>query len=124
MTRYLPYSLEAQLKYQEGDSQSITKTAQDFAGGGLHLWAAGLYLWVSDPRAETEFAKALASPVWVKYWVDSYQWMYPEEIRNGELWQAFRESLGYTDGWRLEVCRRVSTLPPRSGLSCDPELEM
>lgn len=33
--------------------------------------------------------------------------------------EKIRNRLGYTDAWRLELCRRVDLFPPESGIRCN-----
>lgn len=82
---------------------------------------AVLYLMADDARAHEAFVSTLASPHWWKYWTDIFEWKIPPRFRNTSTWQSYRTGLGYTDAWRLEICRRASTVPPETGLTCDPK---
>ena len=59
-------------------------------------------------------------PGWGKYWLDEIEWAMSPEDRESSVWRRFREALGYTDAWRLKLCRRMATMPAESQLSCNP----
>ena len=35
--------------------------------------------------------------------------------------RELEDALGLTREWRLELCRRAATLPPETGIACDPD---
>ena len=99
----------------------MVSAAQSLSSQEVHVWAAMLYLMADDPRAHEAFMSALVSPVWWKYMTDHYEWWIPARLRNTPTWRSYVAGLGYTDAWRLEICRRASTVPPETGLVCDPK---
>jgi DNA-binding winged helix-turn-helix (wHTH) protein/TolB-like protein len=87
-------------------------------------WPGALLLLSSgDVRAEQvladRLADVLASPRWGKHWIDEVEWAMSPADRGSPIWKTFRNGLGYTDEWLLELCRRMATLPPESHLYCD-----
>lgn len=62
---------------------------------------------------------AMSAPQWGKYWIDAAEAVMSPQQRASDQWRTFRSRLGYTDSWRRELCRRMATLPPETGLTCD-----
>ncbi len=75
-----------------------------------------------DELAQQVADKSLARPpaVTLWHWTEN-RWRVPDSLSDHPLTQRFTEASGYTNAWRLEVCRRVARqFPPESGLRCDP----
>ena len=115
-------STEALIAHWEGDETAVREAGENFSNIGARLYAGMHFLLAGDSRAQEELALAADSLVWFKYWLDGHEWRIPASLRESEVWQQYRASLGYTDSWRLELCRRVSMLPdPEFSCDLDPQ---
>ena len=112
---------EIHLNYALGNNEALLSSAQYLADSNRHWPAARAYLLAGDPRVEEQFVLSQSTPNWIKLYLDGWEWKIPIELRNTQIWDDHRSSLGYTDTWRLELCERVAQVPPRLGLQCNPQ---
>ena len=111
---------EGRPKGAKGEKGRIWDEVGDwFANEGMDARAGILYLRLDDPRANEYLARDPEPRFDRIFWSFATLHLTPE-LRKHPLVIDLEAKLGYTSEWRLEFCKRVSTLPPESYLRCDP----
>jgi hypothetical protein len=100
------------------DGETALQLIETAAREGRHDLAAGGYLRLGDPRATAEFR--LAAETFDRGFVGLALATTPAEFRESPPFRAFLDALGFTKAWRHELCVRASTMPPETGIHCDP----
>ena len=84
------------------------------------LWAGIIYLRLGDERAEKQFDLAASPPYFDRRFMFAFMGFIPSEHRELPTVRRALDKMGFTHKWRLELCRRASTMPPHTGIGCDP----
>ena len=114
------YPLVFELALAEADLERATQAADWFAEEGLHARAGIFYLRLDDPRA-SDYLTRQAEPYLDRYFWSLATLHLTPQLRKHPLIVDLEDALGFTRQWRLELCKRASTLPPESHITCDPE---
>jgi hypothetical protein len=112
--------LTAQVAWVTGDRETGLAIADATAERGMHAWSAIAYMVWDDPRADEYFKLASQPPHVARRDIQLYQLAIPPKYRNDPRVLDMLRAFGFTPEWRLELCRRASSLPQQSGISCDP----
>lgn len=120
LERAIYYPLTFEVAMVDGDLVKARSTAERLAEDAYHGMAGILYLRLGDTRAQAQLTLAAESPYFERFpWFQNTVHLTPE-LREHPLILKVNDALGFTKAWRLELCKRASTLPPESHITCDP----
>ena len=111
---------EFEIALFDGDLSKAAELPTLAADIGLHALATILYIRLDDPQADEQLVLAMAHPEYTRQWWAHYRVSSTREVREDPRYIQLRDSLGYTDANKLCLCEQASTLPPSTGISCDP----
>lgn len=113
-------TLAFEIAIAEEDLESARAAAQRQAELGSHAAAGISYLRLDDPRAEQQLRLAEPDAPFIRRdWLRHVAFT-PPELRTHPAFVRLQDALGYTEAWRREFCRRASTMPPHTHVTCDP----
>ena len=106
-----------------GDTEEGRTQAEALAEAEIYLWAGIAFLRLGQEDRASELLQQAGAPEALDRWYIYNATMFtpPELRRHPEIRKVYNK-LGYTDEWRLELCRRASTLPPDTGITCEPAI--
>ena len=105
----------------ENEPASVIRYANEISGLGNHLWAAiGLLNADAVNEARVELEIAAQTPEFYRRELAFDRILVDPDKRDHPLLVEFYSKLGFTPEWRSELCRKASTMPPETHISCDP----
>ena len=114
-------SLSAHGQAHLGDRSALITLGEWWALNNDHWGAIVSFLAAGDTAsAELHLREFKRKPIPIGHtWHGVYPFV-PLDQRNHPVIRQLKAVLGFTDEWRLELCRRASRFPPESKIGCDP----
>ncbi len=117
----LMYGLAFNIAMKVGDRTRAESALEHYLELPYHRSAAWLMLLrLDDPRAEEYMRLAAANAAFIRNEWRTIAPYIPDDLRKRATVRRLIAAVGFTPEWRLELCRRASTFPAESHVSCNP----